>query len=440
MPSAAKPRSGLGLLARRVHFLAGFAVAPFLVVMCLTGLVNAGTPQIVNALYGPELFADNTAGAPRPVSGQVAAAVAAHPGGTVKEVIPPVDGERTTRIVLSTPGLPDIDKFSGEDLTVYVNPYTNQVQGELTTVKDRPPAQVWLRNIHGNLNLGPPGRFYSELATSWLPVIVLFGLALWGIRRRSRGVSARSWQSSSKQARLRALHGSLGLFLGIGLVALAVTGFSQSHYVGDRVDQLLETLDSAEPHLESEKVAVPQGAKQITVDRVLDTAGATGLRGELTITAPAEPGEVWKVAETGTGLPVRHDSIAVDPYTGKAIEHVAFDDYPLLAKLTILGDQAHAGTLFGIANQIVVALLAIGALVLIVIAYRMWWIRRPRTALWPPAPPPVWRSLSRTELLAVVVISAILAWAMPVLGGTLLGFLVLDTVITAVRRRPRRTR
>ncbi|MBB4683168.1 PepSY-associated TM helix domain-containing protein [Amycolatopsis jiangsuensis] len=418
LPSAAKSRSGLGLLARRVHFLAGLAVAPFLVVMCLTGLANACTPQIVDALYGPQLFADSVTGAPRPASGQVAAAMAAHPDGTVKEVIPPADRDRTTRIVLSVPGLPDLDTFSGEDLTVYVNPYTNHVQGELVTVKDRPPAQVWLRNLHGNLGLGSPGRLYSEFATSWLPVIVLFGFVLWVVQRRSRGERggpAGSRRSSSRQARLRSLHGRLGVFLGVGLVALAITGFSQSDYVGDRVDQLLETLSSAEPHLEAGKVAVPQGAEQITVEQVLATAGATGLRGELTMTPPGGQGEVWKVAETGTGWPVRHDSIAVDPYTAEVTERVAFDDYPLPAKLDFLGVQAHGGTLFGIANQIVVSLLAVGALVLIAVAYRMWWVRRPRAALWPPAPPPVWRSLSRTESLAVVLINGILVWAIPIL-------------------------
>ncbi|MCR3719569.1 MULTISPECIES: PepSY-associated TM helix domain-containing protein [Prauserella salsuginis group] len=442
VPNTAKPRSGLGLLARRVHFLAGFAVAPFLAIMCLTGLANAFTPQIVDTLHEQELFVDTDTGSPRPVSDQVAAAVAANPEGTVKAVIPPTDEDRTTGIVLSKPGLPDVDEFADEDLTVYVNPHTNRVQGELITVKDRPPAQAWLRHSHGNLHLGPPGRLYSEFATTWLPVIVACGLALWVAQRRShgsRGLFTRSRRPASKYARLRSVHGSLGLLLSLGLVALAVTGFSQSNYVGDRVDQLLETFDSTAPELTTEKVPVSPGEEQIGIDHVVETADAEGMRGELTFTAPAEPGAVWQVAETSAGWPIQKDSIAVDPYTGQVIERVTFDDYPLLAKLNVFGVQAHDGTLFGIVNQVVVSLLALGTLVLIVLAYRMWWNRRPRHALWPPNPPPVWRSLSKAELLALVITSAILAWAMPVLGVTLIGFIVLDALINIVKRRRTRT-
>lgn len=435
---AIKPRSGLGLLARRVHFLAGFAVAPFLIVMCLTGLANAFTPQIVNTFHGQELFVEAGTGAPGRLSGQVAAAVAAHPEGAVKAIIPPSGPNRTTRVVLDVPGLPNIDKFSEEDLTVYVDPYTNRVRGELTTVKDRPPAEVWLRHVHGNLHLGPTGRLYSEFATSWVPLIVLGGLILWVGQRRTRGLRgllAPAHESTSKRARLRDWHGSLGLCLGLGLVALALTGFSQSNYVGDRVDQLLAALHASEPNLKSEKVTAPAGAEPLSVNQVLEIAKTEDLHGELTITVPSEASEVFEVEETGKGWPIQSDSIAIDSYTGQVTERIAFDDYPILAKLNILGVQAHDGTLLGAANQIFVALLALGTLILILIAYRIWWSRRPHNALWPPLPPPVWRTLPKNALFLLVVVAVLLAWVMPVLGSTLIGFLILDSLISKVKRR-----
>ncbi|GAB3678664.1 PepSY-associated TM helix domain-containing protein [Saccharopolyspora tripterygii] len=422
-------RSGLAAVARRVHFIAGLAVAPFLAVMCLTGLANAFTPQIVNAVHGQELFADNTAGEPGPASEQVAAALSQHPQATLKAVLPPAEPGRTTGVVLSTTGLPDIDRFSDEDLTVYVNPHTNRVQGELTTVKDRTPTQVWLRNVHGNLHLGQVGRVYSEFATSWVPVIVVCGLVLRLAHGRRSG-------TVTPRARTRARHSTWGLCLGLGLVALAVTGFSQSHYVGDRFDQVLANLSSSEPELDTDAVAVPPGAQPVGVDQALEAAHADGLRGELTVTAPTEPGEVFAVAETGDGWPVQNDRIAVDPHTGQVIDRVAFEDFPLLAKLNVLGIKAHDGTLFGIANQVVVSTLALGTLVLTGFAYLMWWRRRPTGAAWPSPPGPVWRALPRAALIGAVVLGAILAWAMPVLGVSLIGFLVLDSIIRAAERRP----
>ncbi|MFD2414916.1 PepSY domain-containing protein [Amycolatopsis pigmentata] len=73
----------------------------------------------------------------------------------------------------------------------------------------------------------------------------------------------------------------------------------------------------------------------------------------------------------------RKDSIAVDPYTQQVTARLGWQGYPLLAKLTTLGIQAHSGTLLGLANQIAMALLALGTLVLIALGYRMWWTRRP---------------------------------------------------------------
>ncbi|OLT05757.1 hypothetical protein BJF90_01955 [Pseudonocardia sp. CNS-004] len=48
-------------LARRVHFLAGILVAPFVLLLCLTGLVYVCSPQIHEDLYGKQLFVHEVA-------------------------------------------------------------------------------------------------------------------------------------------------------------------------------------------------------------------------------------------------------------------------------------------------------------------------------------------------------------------------------------------
>jgi uncharacterized iron-regulated membrane protein len=48
-----------------------------------------------------------------------------------------------------------------------------------------------------------------------------------------------------------------------------------------------------------------------------------------------------------------------------------------MAKLSKLGVQAHMGYQFGLANQLLLAALALGLLCVIVWGYRMWWQRRP---------------------------------------------------------------
>lgn len=427
---APSTRAALRLLARRVHFLAGLAIAPFLAVLCLTGLAYAFTPQLTNALHHQELFVDDPGGTRNPVSDQVAAALAANPGAQLKSVIPPPAADRTTQVVLEVHGGAGHGEHSTAARTVYVDPYTNRINGALATVSNRPPVQTWLREFHGNLQLGEVGRLYSEFVASWLPFVVLGGLVLWlGQRRRKRGLLVPRLRGTTGRTRLRGLHGALGLWLAAGLLAVSVTGLTWSNYAGARFDQAIDVLDGRSPSLTAPAVTVPPDGEPITVDRVLEIAASAGLQGELTVTPPAGADRPFKVAETSQGLPVQKDSVAIDPYRGTVTGQVDWDDFPLAAKLTTLGVQAHSGTLLGVANQVALALLAIGTLVLLAVGYRMWWQRRPSGR----APAPVWRQLPKPALIAVVIGTVVLGWALPVLGVSLAAFLVFDVVRTRIR-------
>lgn len=446
--SSVRTRTAVWLLARRVHFMAGLLVGPFLAVLALSGLAYAFTPQLNDALYGDELFVASVAGQSRPVSEQVEAALAAHPDGELTSVVLPVEADRTTQVVLSVPGLSGGDRFSGESLTVYVDPYTSAVTGALVTVNNRPPAQVWLRELHGNLHLGEPGRLYSEFVASWLPFLIAGGLVLWMVRsRRSRALRAlllptkTTTGTTTGRARTRSWHGALGLWLALGLLALSVTGLTWSTYAGERVDVVVEALDATAPRLDAPPVAA-RAAPPITVDRAVEVARREGLAGTVTVHPPTTADEPFTVAESGEGLPIRKASVAIDPYSAQVTARQDWQDYPLPAKLTTLGIAAHSGTLFGLANQIVLALLAAGAVVLLVLGYRLWWKRRPIRGGLPAPPPPVWRRLPVRAVVLLVAGGLVLGWLMPVFGVTLAGFLAADAALGAflTRRRLRAAR
>lgn len=127
---SSRPAVGVGAqlrpLTRRVHFLAGILVAPFLLVLCLTGLLYVFSPQIHDDLYRRQLHVSQVGDAPRPVAEQVAAAMAAHPEAELQSVVPPPAPDRTTRVNLSVPG----PAQPGEVRTVYVDPYTNYLTAE----------------------------------------------------------------------------------------------------------------------------------------------------------------------------------------------------------------------------------------------------------------------------------------------------------------------
>lgn len=419
-------------LIRRLHFLGGLAVAPFLLVLCITGIANAFTPQIVDAVHGDQLSIVPQDSPQHPPSEQVDVAQASYPHGELKSVIVPAGTDSSTRVVFSMPDLPDIDSFSDEDLTVYVDPYTNRILGDGVTVKDRPSAQVWLRHLHGNLHLGEPGRLYSEFATSCVPVLVAAGLFLAAARRRRNQVQAptahpvRRWD-------MRPVHVTLGVVLSVFLVGMAVTGMPQSSYVGDRIDSAVSTLGMTARELEVDKVP-PRVENDISsLDEAIVAARSTGLHGDLAMTIPSSPGSTFQIQENPRGWPIESDAITVDPYSSAVIEHVKWADQPLLAKVITIGNYLHDGTFLGIPNQIMVVTTAVGATVILVLGYGMWWRRRPRRGSLPYAPGADYRSMRRTTIIGICIVVCLMVWLVPLLGLGLGLLMLLDMLIQ--RRR-----
>jgi uncharacterized iron-regulated membrane protein len=423
--------TALCLLARRVHYLAGLAIGPFLAVLCLTGLAYAFIPTINELVYRDLWTVDAGQTTPRPVSEQVTAALAAVPGGKPAAVEVAEPG-RSTAVVLDVAG-----SAAGEARTVYVDPHDNEVLGQITTVGGRPPAEAWLRELHGNLHLGTVGRLYAEFTASWLPVVVLGGLVLWitgGRRRGIRSLLAPARRAGPARTQLRTIHGVLGLWLSAGLLAVSITGLTWSNYAGSRFDLAIEALDARTPTLQDTPVEPPPAAARITVDRVLAVAESADLQRPLTLEMPAGPGGRFEVAESSDGLPIRRDAVAVDPYTAEVVDRVGWADYPLAAKLTTLGIQAHSGTLLGLVNEVGMALLAVGALVLLALGYRMWWRRRRSPAATAGGREPSFLELGPRVVVGVGLATVALAWTLPVLGVSLAGFLVIDTAVRNARR------
>ncbi|WP_373300543.1 PepSY-associated TM helix domain-containing protein [Streptomyces chromofuscus] len=453
-PRRRRSWKGARALFVRLHFYAGVFVAPLLLVAAFTGLAYTFTPQLDRLVYSEQLRVEEVGTAPRPLGDQIIAAQEAHPEGTLASVITPSGPEDTTRVVLSVPELGEKQR------TVFVDPYTAEVQGELTTWYGSTPLTTWLDDLHRNLHLGEAGRLYSETAASWLWVIVAGGLLLWLGRVRGRRTgSARDILLPDRGARgvrrTRSLHAATGAWLAIGLFGLSATGLTWSRYAGDRFGEFLDATDGRAPALvttlpgdaraeegdHAEHAGPGAPGAEVSVDpahfdSALAAARAVGLGGKVEVTPPADDANAWTVAQDDPQWPVHYDRVAVDPVTGHVTSESRWADYPPSAKLSKLGVQAHMGRLFGVANQILLALIALGLIFVILWGYRMWWQRRPtRTTRLGRAPARgAWRRVPLPLLLTGVPTVAAVGWALPVLGVTLLGFLVVDAAVGVIRR------
>ncbi|MGW6732439.1 PepSY-associated TM helix domain-containing protein [Streptomyces sp. NPDC055013] len=451
-----RTRSGWLLLLTRLHFYAGILVAPFLLVAALTGLAYTAVPQLDQFVYSEQLRVEKVGDTAKPLTEQIAAARAAHPEGSIMSVVPPDAADHTTKVVLSVPELAEQDK----QRTVYVDPYTGEVRGALTTWWGSTPLATWLDDLHRHLHLGETGRLYSELAASWLWVLVLGGLLLWfGRRRTYSGGSKRNTLLPERGARgvrrSRSLHAITGVWISVGLLVLSATGLTWSAHAGERFTELRTSLSAYPPELDTSASATEGSSghdhsgggaaasglpKGLTVDRILEKARAAGLDGPVEISTPADDKSTWTVAQTDGLWPVHLDQAAIDPHSGDVTARVEWAHHPVLAKLSTLGVRAHMGTLFGLANQIVLAVIALGLSVGIVLGYRMWWQRRPtrgdRRALAGRAPARgTWRHLPWPALAVAVPLTAAVGWAFPLLGWSLLAFLVLDGLLSLIHKR-----
>ncbi|MDX2295691.1 MULTISPECIES: PepSY-associated TM helix domain-containing protein [Streptomyces] len=432
-------------LLLRLHFTAGLLTAPFLLVAALSGLLYALSFQAEKVVYAHELEVP-VGDAVLPLERQVGVAREANPDGTVTAVWPAAEPGATTRVLMADPDAPE-----GTSLAVFVDPYTGEVRGQLPSYGSSGalPLRTWIDGLHRDLHLGEPGRIYSELAASWLWVLVLGGLVLWVARRRTRR-RALLLPEGGPKSRRRTLswHGAVGLWAALGLLLLSATGLTWSRYAGENIGTLQDGLGGATPALSagaapgagSEHAGHGTGHQHgtdpapatadIGVDRAVAAARAAGLdSASIAVTLPAE-GSGYVVKETDKQFPVELDSVALDPADGTVLDRLRFADYPLLAQLTRIGIDAHTGVFLGLFNQVALAALALALVLMILWGYRMWWLRRPRR----PVGRGAWRKVPTTLMLPLAAATALVGWFVPLLGLSLLVLLAAEVVLTLVTR------
>ncbi|WP_217476654.1 PepSY-associated TM helix domain-containing protein [Stutzerimonas stutzeri] len=434
----------LGLLIR-LHLYVGLLVGPFIFVAALSGLVYALTPQLENRLYAAQLYTDST-GSALPLARQVEVARAyVGEAATLSAVRPAPQPGSTTRVMFRTPALGD-----SESRAVFIDPVTADIRGDLPVYGTSGvlPLRTWLDQFHRSLLLGEPGRLYSELAASWLWVAALGGVALWWLRRRRQPPTA-----LPRRRGLRRWHVTLGLWLFIGLLFFSATGLTWSRWAGDNIGVARAALGMSTPsvstaldgasvapvgeHAHHAGMAMPAAPPQDSrlFDAVLVAARGAGIdAGKVEIVPASAPDRAWTVTEIDRSWPTQVDAVAIDPRTLRITDRIDFASFPLAAKLTRWGIDAHMGALFGLANQLLLAATALGLATLVALGYVMG-LRRTtarRVGLVQSL-----AALSPSARLLTLGLAVLFGLCLPVLGVSLLLFLIGEAVYDALARSRR---
>ncbi|HID8743896.1 TPA: PepSY-associated TM helix domain-containing protein [Enterobacter mori] len=433
------PRAAWGNLLRRLHFYVGLFVGPFIFFAALTGTLYVATPQLENALYRHALHT-NSVGELQPLAEQIAVAEKTVGSDLRLHAVRPglAEGE-TTRVMFADPSL-----GPSEHRAIFVDPISLAVLGDMTVYGTSGilPLRQTIDYLHTSLMLGDVGRLYSELAASWMWVAALGGIALWFYTRPKRRIN------NPFQNRRR-VHVALGWTLLGGMLLFSATGLTWSQWAGGNVDKLraemnwltpqVNTMLSGTPMVMDEHaehrghhggMIVPEMAMDLTqFDGVLSAARKAGIDADKLEIRPASTSDrAWTVTEIDRSWPTQVDAVAVDPNTMQVIDSTRFEDFPLMAKLTRWGVDFHMGILFGLVNQLLLVAFGLALCVLIILGYRMWWMRRPARS----AANPVqtlcqsWLALSFWGRAVTIVVSALLGLALPVMGVSLALFIFVD--------------
>ena len=450
-----------GALLLRLHFYAGILVGPFILTAAISGALYALTPQLEQVVYAHQLHAPKSETS-LTLAEQIETADAyIGDGAALSAVRPAPEPGDTTRIMYAEEGL-----GSSESRAVFVDPGTGEIRGDLVVygTSGSTPLRTWISNLHRSLHLGDAGRVYSELAASWLGIVAVAGLALWIIRIRKARIKKDFIVPNPRNKGYRGLfgwHTSVGIWVLLGALFLSATGITWSQYAGANVGSLRSALDWGTPavntNLDGDAAAAdehahhhgpesaPTGsANPATFDAVLAIAQRENVNtGQVEIKPPSEPGTAWTVREIKSSFPTEGDSLAVDGTTMQVVDRIDFADFSLPAKLASWGINLHMGVMFGLANQIVLFLIAIALAAMVVLGYVMWWKRRPARSGGRLVGTPPRRALRGAPWWGVVAAAAgavLVGIWLPLVGWTLLGFLALDTVIGVIAsRRKQRT-
>jgi uncharacterized iron-regulated membrane protein len=307
------------------------------------------------------------------------------------------------------------------EFRVYVHPVTQKV---LYIINEDHRPMTLLAHLHGQLLAGRWGSYLVELAASWAIVLLLTGLYLWWPRQTEK-LAGVLWVRFGKGRRIfwRDLHAASGVWISAFALFLILTGLPWANGWGAYFKRVRQMTGMAATHQDwttgraSELAARaalnnnslnamadmpdmpgmehaehvehtmhhPSPDAYSAFDRLVPLAATLQLADPIKIMPAVTPGGMWTIKSDSQNRTLR-DVIQADPRTGAVVGRQNFNQSMLLDRMVGVGVATHEGQLFGLFNQLLGLLTALGLITLCVSAVNLWWSRRHAGVLGAPVP------------------------------------------------------
>ncbi len=447
-----KPTTNFYNLAWRWHFYAGLFVAPFMILLAITGIIYLFKPQLDPLMYRSLMVvtpAEHTLSADELMQ----RVHSRYPKDGITQYLPATAADRSAQFVLTA---------KGRELNVFINPYTGAVLGDQDAKLN---LQAIARALHGELMIGTVGDRLVELAAGWGIVLVVSGLYLWWPRGKAgAGVL---WPRLNARGRLfwRDLHGVLGFWGSAFLLLMLLSGMTWTGLWGKQFAQVWNTFPAAMwdnvPKsdvqagelnkanrqtvpwaLENTPMPMSGGAHAehmahgghmqmpadplISLQQVVDLSTAHRIEPGYSITLPTTDTGVFTVSVFADD-PRNDATLHVDQYTGEVLASVGWKDYGPVARATEAGVMLHEGKMFGPFNQIVILLVCLMILLGSASGLIMWWKRRPVGQL---GVPPLRHDLPKWKVAIGIMVA--LGMMFPLVGVSLAVVWVIEWALARI--------
>ncbi|HEY5892833.1 MAG TPA: PepSY-associated TM helix domain-containing protein [Chthoniobacterales bacterium] len=369
------------------HLAVGLCVGAIVLLMSITGILMAFEHQLIDVAESGyrSTIASSAKDTPLAPSALVAKAREGFPEGSVAGIT-----------MSSAQDAPATVSF-GREITLFLNPYTGVVLGRGTWLR---PFLHDVEQLHRNLLLGDRGKIITGTASLGFLGLLLSGLYLWIPRRWTKlAVKAASLPRWNLKGRSRDWnwHNAFGLWASIPLLLVIVTGLIMSFQwannllfiaTGSPVPPPRNAAStSGQPQRERPQQSGNRGDSRAPNLAGLDSLWAqiaTQSPGWQTISfrlpAPRTPGNSFLVDTSNGARPDKRVLHTVDLRAGKITKTETFSDNNKGRQLRMWVKPLHTGEAGGLFGQIVAALAAGSAAVLVwtgfALSYRRFFVRK----------------------------------------------------------------
>lgn len=439
--SKAKLTASLYQAIWRWHFYAGIIFAPFLIILAFSGSVYLFKPQIEGYLYKDMLNVQEIGSTTMTADDIIAKTERAYPGTAITSVEFTNDPAKTIKLTGSLDGITRL---------MYADPYTGKLSGMMDSDKT---FSAFFKKMHSELVIGGTwANRLVELAACWAIILVVTGLYLWWPRNRFQlwgTILPRLRKPGSRQF-WRDLHAVPAFWLSLLIVILIATGLPWSGVVGSQINRLANSTNSNYPPYAlsfaakpesvtvakdiaqdipwaSENLPVPAsvagGYIKLEVEDIKQIADKQAIAAPYTISMPRGEQGVYTIA-TSHSRPGNNATLHVDQYSGAVLTDVRFAQYGLMAKGITMGIALHEGRLFGVPNQILGLITALGVILMALSSYFMWRKRKPDGKLGAPA-----KAKTKGTAIGVLLIMLVFGALMPLVGLSIISIVLLDWLV-----------